>query len=125
MNVRTRNDSLQAGQARLVILWAFDNGVARDSTRLKSTQTMTTLLVLLAYAILLVGVIGWLWIVILAFGEGETLWGIGCLIFPPLTVVYGRLNYQEAKIPFWIVTIGFGLNIAAKILGTVLALNGF
>jgi hypothetical protein len=84
---------------------------------------MTTLLTVLAVGLLLVGMVGWLWIVILAFGEGEALWGLGCLIFPPLTVVYGGLNYQEAKIPFWIVTIGFGINVGIRILGTVLALN--
>ena len=86
---------------------------------------MTILLLFFAYSIAAVGLIGWLWIVFLAFSEGETLWGIGCLLMPPLTVVYGLMNYQEAKIPFWIVTIGFGLNIAmrtiAAIIGAVMA----
>ena len=85
---------------------------------------MATLLTILAFTLLAIGVIGWLWMVVLAFGDGEVLWGIGCLIIPPLTVVYGLLNYQEAKIPFWICTIGFGINIALRVLGTVLALNG-
>jgi hypothetical protein len=81
---------------------------------------LTTLLLFLAYSVVAVGLIGWLWIVFLAFSEGETLWGIGCLLMPPLTVVYGFMNYQDAKIPFWIVTIGFGLNIAIRIIAATI-----
>ncbi|WP_259632792.1 hypothetical protein [Stieleria sedimenti] len=40
-----------------------------------------------------------------------------------LTFVYGLLNYQEAKIPFWIVTAGFALNILLRIVGTTLAVS--
>ena len=85
---------------------------------------MTTLLSIVLFTFFAAGVIGWLWIVVLAFSDGEALWGIGCLIFPPLTFVYGLLNYQEAKIPFWIVTAGFALNILLRIIGAAAAVSG-
>lgn len=84
---------------------------------------MMTLLSIVLLTFFAVGIIGWLWIVVLAFSDGEALWGIGCLIIPPLTFVYGLLNYQEAKIPFWIVTAGFALNILLRIVGTALAVS--
>ncbi len=85
---------------------------------------MMTLLSIALLTFFAVGVIGWLWIVVLAFSDGETLWGIGCLIIPPLTFVYGLLNYQEAKIPFWIVTAGFTFNILLRIVATALTASG-
>ncbi len=85
---------------------------------------MLTLLSIVLLMFFAIGVIGWLWIVVLAFSEGEPLWGIGCLFIPPLTFVYGLLNYQEAKIPFWIVTAGFAINILLRIVGIAIAVSG-
>lgn len=41
-----------------------------------------------------------------AFREGETLWVIGCLIFYPLSLVDGFLNFQELKTPFIMMLLG-------------------
>lgn len=41
----------------------------------------------------------------MAFSEGETLWGVGCLLISPLCVIYGLLNYQELKVPL-LMTVG-------------------
>ena len=74
---------------------------------MKHGQKMETLFGILAMAVLTVGVIGWLWITVTAFGDGETLWGSGCLIISPLCLIYGFLNLQELKIPFFMVLVGF------------------
>ncbi|QEF98187.1 hypothetical protein Mal15_22360 [Stieleria maiorica] len=73
---------------------------------------MELLLGLIAIAAIGISIIGWLWIVVMAFGEGEPLWGIGCLIISPLCLVYGLLNYQELKIPFMLILGGFIARIA-------------
>lgn len=73
---------------------------------------METMLGILALAALAAGVIGWLWITVMAFSEGETLWGVGCLIISPLCIVYGLMNFQELKIPFFLVLGGFVGRIA-------------
>lgn len=76
---------------------------------------MVALLLFLAGALALVGIVGWLWMVVIAFSNGEPLWGLGCLFIPPLGIVYGLMNYEEAKIPFWIVTVGFVSNIVIRV----------
>lgn len=68
---------------------------------------MTTLLGILAVTAIAVSIIGWLWITVMAFSEGEMLWGIGCLIISPLSIVYGLLNFHELKIPFFLALGGF------------------
>jgi hypothetical protein len=73
---------------------------------------METLLSIMAVIALAVGVIGWLWITVMALSEGETLWGVGCLFISPLCVVYGLLNFQELKVPLFMVLGGFVARIA-------------
>ena len=46
-----------------------------------------------------VGFVGWLWIVVMAFSEDGALWGIGCLIIPLVAIIYGAINFHEAKVP--------------------------
>ena len=77
---------------------------------------METMLGILALVALAVGVIGWLWITIMAFSEGETLWGVGCLIISPLCIVYGLMNFQELKIPFFLVLGGLVGRIAIGVI---------
>ena len=90
-------------------------------TDLNTNRTMETIFSILAMTVLAVGIIGWLWITVMAFSEGETLWGIGCLIISPLCVVYGLLNFQELKIPFIMVCVGFVGRIALVVLAASLA----
>ncbi|EMI22608.1 putative membrane protein [Rhodopirellula maiorica SM1] len=77
---------------------------------------MEFVLGLLLFLLVAVGIIGWLWIVVLAFSEDEPLWGIGCLIISPLCIVYGFQNFQEAKIPTLMVCVGFATNIGIRLL---------
>lgn len=68
---------------------------------------MEILLNILAMTAAIASIIGWLWIAVMAFSEGEVLWGIGCLIISPLCLVYGIMNFQELKIP--VLMLGIGL----------------
>lgn len=72
-------------------------------------ETLLAILVLLTSA---VSIIGWLWITAVAFSEGETLWGVGCLFLAPLCFVYAIFNFQELKIPFFMILGAFALRIA-------------
>ena len=73
---------------------------------------METILGILSLIALAAGVIGWLWITVMAFSEGETLWGVGCLIISPLCILFGLMHFQELKIPFFMVLGGFVVRVA-------------
>ncbi len=68
-------------------------------TLLSRGTNMETLIGLLGWGTFLCGFVGWIWITVFAFTEGETLWGVGCLIISPICLVFGFLNLQELKIP--------------------------
>lgn len=82
---------------------------------------MEILLSIIGMAAMAAAVIGWLWITVMAFSEGETLWGVGCLVISPLCVVYGLLNFQELKIPVLLLLAGLAGQISA---GVMIALLG-
>ena len=73
---------------------------------------METILGILSLIALAAGVIGWLWITVMAFSEGETLWGVGCLIISPLCILFGLMHFQDLKIPFFMVVGGFVVRVA-------------
>ena len=50
--------------------------------------------------------IGGLWVIVLAWQKG-IVWGLGCLLFPPLQLIYVALNWKEAKSPFFLWLAGF------------------
>ncbi len=63
------------------------------------------LLIYLGFAIIIIGAIGFL---ITAF-RNSILWGLGCLLFSPISIVFLILYWQEAKNPFFLQLIGLGL----------------
>lgn len=67
---------------------------------------MAALFVTLVFIASILGLVGWIWIVVLAFSEGETLWGVGCFCFAPLCFVYGILNFDECKVPLILLAAG-------------------
>jgi hypothetical protein len=60
--------------------------------------------------------LGGLWIVILAWQEG-ILWGIGCLLFPVLQLVYVALNWKKTKSAFFLLLAGCAAFLASSIIG--------
>mgnify|MGYP003622674706 FL=1 len=63
------------------------------------------LLIYLGFAIIIIGAIGFL---IAAF-RNSILWGLGCLLFYPVSIVFLILYWQEAKNPFFLQLIGLGV----------------
>ena len=57
----------------------------------------------LGYALCL---IGGLWIIVLGWQKG-VVWGIGCLVFPVLQLVYVALNWKQTKSAFFLLLAGF------------------
>lgn len=82
---------------------------------------MATLLGLVGLTFMAVAIIGWLWITVTAFSEGDVLWGVGCLIISPLSVVYGIMNWYELKLPVIMVAVGFFGRVFATILAAGLS----
>ena len=60
--------------------------------------------------------IGSLWFLFVAFTEG-ILWGLGCLFFSPIALVFLVLHWRVAKDPFFIQLAGFGVVILVGFLG--------
>lgn len=56
----------------------------------------------LGFAVILIGAIGFL---IAAF-KNSILWGLGCLLFSPISIIFLILYWQDAKNPFFLQLIG-------------------
>ena len=56
----------------------------------------------LGFTVILIGAIGFL---IAAF-KNSILWGLGCLLFSPISIVFLILYWQDAKNPFFLQLIG-------------------
>ena len=60
----------------------------------------------LAWIFALMSFVGWIWIIVMCFQDGETLWGIGSIIIAPVALIYGIMNFGEAKIPVILLAVG-------------------
>jgi hypothetical protein len=58
-----------------------------------------------------VGLVGFIWLVVVAFKE-SILWGIGCLLVPCVGIVFAIMNWEKAKKPF---LIGLGGSLLASV----------
>lgn len=67
----------------------------------------------LGIGVLFIGGIGFL---IAAFKQ-SILWGLGCLLFSPIALVFLVLYWSEAKNPFFLQLAGVGLVFLAIYLG--------
>lgn len=56
-------------------------------------------------------VIGGLWLIIEAF-KTSILWGLGCLIITPVSLVFIFVHWDRAKSPFILQLVGLALIIA-------------
>ena len=61
----------------------------------------------------LVVLVGWVWTVFLAFSEDGALWGIICLIFSPVALIWGAINFSTAKVPLLMMIGGIVVQLAA------------
>lgn len=70
------------------------------------------LLIYIGIAIIIIGGIGFL---IAAF-KNSILWGLGCLILSPISIVFLILHWQEAKNPFLLQLIGVAVVFAGSMM---------
>jgi hypothetical protein len=57
-------------------------------------------------------VVGNIWMIVLAFTK-HVAHGLGCLFFPPYTLVFAFLNFQHAKIPLMLEVLGIATFVAS------------
>ena len=62
-------------------------------------------LIYLGLAVFILGGIG---LLITAFKQ-SLLWGLGCLLLYPVSIIFLILNWNEAKNPFFLQLIGIGI----------------
>jgi len=68
---------------------------------------------LLIYLGLIVVIIGSIGFLIAAF-KNSILWGFGCLLLPPISIIFLILHWHEAKNPFFLQLIGIAMMFAGS-----------
>jgi hypothetical protein len=63
----------------------------------------------------LLALIGWIWLVVMAFGD-SILWGILSL-FPILALIWGLIHFKTARNPTLLLIVGAVLQIVGQSMG--------
>jgi len=63
-------------------------------------------------------VVGGIWFLVVAFQE-SILWGLGCLLLGPVSLIFLILHWAEAKVPFLVSLGGTVLLILGLVVGGV------
>ncbi len=71
------------------------------------------MLVYIGFAFIVIGAIGFL---IAAFKEG-LLWGFGCLLISPISLIFLFAHWNETKNPFFLQLVGIGVIYLAAAMG--------
>ena len=66
---------------------------------------------LLAILGALLSLAGMIWIVVVAFQNGDQLWGVGAIFCGIVTIIYAIQNFYELKIPLAMFVGGIGLRL--------------
>ena len=61
------------------------------------------------YLISLMMTVSWIWHVVIAFRNESILWGILMILFSPLILLYGLLNWTSCKSPYIMMLVALGL----------------
>ncbi len=58
------------------------------------------------YFAYLLGLVGWIWIIVIAIRQGHIVWGVlSLLLFIP-AFIYGIVHWENAKVPFILLVAG-------------------
>ena len=57
----------------------------------------------------ILSMVSWVWLIVIAFKNESTLWGIGMIVFPPACLVFGALRWSIAAVPFIMFIVSIGL----------------
>lgn len=64
----------------------------------------------------IIGLVGVVWVAVIAFQSNDIFWGIFCLICPGIVaLIYGVLNFEKAKIPVILIVIGMATGGVARL----------
>jgi FtsH-binding integral membrane protein len=88
------------------------NHLQLHRTKRKERLTMAVMLFLIG---LVIGGIGALWLIFVAFKQNPQ-WGLGVLFIPGVFLIFGIKYWQNASKPFVIMLIGAALLIAGRLL---------
>ncbi|HTN75414.1 MAG TPA: hypothetical protein VL096_09210 [Pirellulaceae bacterium] len=68
----------------------------------------------------LLSLVGVIWIVVIAFQNGDTVWGIVSIFCGLAALIYGVQHFEEAKVPLGLMAAGIVLSIIGRVgvLGT-------
>ena len=64
---------------------------------------------------LLAAIVGSIWFIVVAFQE-SVLWGLGCLLLQPLSIIFLLLHFGDAARPFGLSLLGSVLMLAGNVL---------
>jgi hypothetical protein len=67
----------------------------------------------------LIFVIGWIWILVIAFQNGDVIWGILSLLCGLVGLIYAIQHFEQAKIPLGLLAGGIVLNIVGAAMGGI------
>lgn len=73
---------------------------------------------LLSLGTLLV-VVGWVWVIVLAFQSGDVLWGVLSIFCGILAIVWAAMHMDRARIPLFLMVGGIVVNAIGGALGGV------
>lgn len=65
----------------------------------------------------LCGLVGIIWIAVIAFQSGEVVWGIASIVCGIAAIIYGAKNFEKAKIPLGLIVLSIVGNIVVSVLG--------
>jgi hypothetical protein len=71
--------------------------------RIRSFQRGFTVIALLGSIAALVGAI---WIAVIAFQNGDTVWGVLSIFCGIVAIVYGAQHFEECKVPLILLIVG-------------------
>ena len=71
------------------------------------------ILIFIGYGLVILGSIG---LLIAAFRE-SVLWGLGCLLISPVSLIFLIAHWNEAKNPFLLQLVGVGIIFLATFMG--------
>ena len=64
----------------------------------------------------LCSLIGWIWVIVLAFQNGDTVWGVISIFCGIVGLVYGLMHFQQAKVPVILMAVGIICSIAVQVM---------
>ena len=77
---------------------------------------MVALLVAVGWFVLGLGVVGVIWIAVIAFQNEEPIWGVAALLCFPAAIIYGVMRFDEAKIPLIFVLVAGAFRVGVRLL---------